>query len=185
MKRMGAIILIFFLLTGCSETENRIDRVMALRNRLLQNGCSFRSQITADYGDKLYTFTLECAGDAKGNLTFEVAEPDTIAGISGNITGEEGFLTFDAVALQFDLLADGQVTPVSAPWLVLKTLRSGYLTSAGMDGALLRVTIDDSYAEDALQLDIWLNGEDLPVQADILYDGSRILSLEMENFQIG
>lgn len=185
MKRMGAVILIFFLLTGCSETENRINRVMALRRRLLEESCCFTAQVTADYGDKLYTFTLDCTGDEKGNLTFEVVEPETIAGISGSITGEGGFLTFDQVALQFDLLADGQVTPVSAPWLVTKTLRSGYLTSAGEDGEMLRVTIDDSYEEDALQLDIWLDGDDLPVQADILYRGSRILSVTMENFRIG
>ncbi len=38
----------------------------------------------------------------------------------------------------------------------MKTLRSGYITSAGMDGGRLRLTIDDSYEDDALHLDIWL-----------------------------
>ena len=42
--------------------------------------------------------------------------------------------------------------------------------------------MDDSYAEDALKLDVWVNGEDAPVHGDILYDGKRILSLDVGNF---
>ena len=184
MKRIGILFILLLMLTGCSETQNRIDRAVELRSRLLRSSCSFTAEVTADYGDKVYKFTIACSGDAQGNLTFEVAEPESIAGITGTITGEGGFLTFDDAALQFDLLADDQVTPVSAPWILLKTLRGGYLTAAGDDGDLLRVTIDDSYEDDALQLDIWLDGENNPVRADILYDGRRILSLNVSDFQI-
>ena len=81
-------------------------------------------------------------------------------------------------------MTDDQLSPVSAPWIFLRTLRSGYLTSAGMDGEQLRLTINDSYEEDALQLDIWLDGDDVPVRAEILYDGRRILSLSVKKFKI-
>ena len=184
MKRIGALFLLIVFLTGCSQTQNRIDRAVELRSRLLRSACSFTAEVTADYGDKVYTFVLACSGDAQGDLAFEVVEPESISGISGTITGEGGFLTFDDAALQFDLLADDQVTPVSAPWIFLKTLRGGYLTAAGEEADLLRVTIDDSYEDDALQLDIWLNDENIPVQADILYDGLRILSLKVTDFVI-
>ena len=185
MKRIGAIFIILVLLAGCGAGTGEMDRAMELRARLLRESCSFTAQITADYGEKVYTFSLDCTGDPQGNLEFTVAQPESISGITGNITGGEGFLTFDDAALQFDTMADGQLTPVTAPWILLKTLQGGYLTSAGMDGELLRVTIDDSYEDDALQLDIWLDSENNPVRADILYGGSRILSLEVINFQIG
>ena len=185
MKRMAALVLILVTLTGCANAHSQIDRAMELRSRLLRSGCGFTAVVTADYGDKLHTFTLECVGDAQGNLGFTVVEPESISGITGTVTQEGGKLTFDGDALQFPLLADGQVTPVSAPWLLLKTLRGGYLTSAGEDGDLLRVTIDDSYEDDALQLDIWLDSEDNPVQADVVYDGKRILSIAVSNFVIG
>ena len=45
----------------------------------------------------------------------------------------------------------------------------------------LHMTVDDSYAEDALRLDIWLRAN-VPVQADISHNGRRILSLEVKNF---
>ena len=87
-------------------------------------------------------------------------------------------------ALSFPLLADGQVTPVSAPYLLIKTLRGGYVRSVGEDGDFLRVTVDDSYEENALQLDIWLDSENHPIRAEILYDGRRILSMNIADFCI-
>ena len=82
------------------------------------------------------------------------------------------------------MLADDQLAPVSAPWLLLKTLRSGYLTSAGKDGDLMRITIDDRYEDDALTMDIWVDREDRPVYAEILWKGENILTITVENFQI-
>lgn len=183
MKIAVAAVLLL-LLCGCSGKNEELDRAMALRAQLLGHDCSFDAQVTADYGDKLYTFDLFCEGDTQGNLGFRVKAPETIADITGQISKEGGKLTFSDTALTFPLLADDQVTPVSAPWLLLKTLQGGYLTSAGMEDELLRLTIFDSYEDDALQLDIWLDGEDKPVLAEILYDGRRILTLSVSNFQI-
>ena len=157
---------------------------MGLRAQLLGHSCSFDAEITADYGDKLHTFSVSCEGDSQGNLGFTIRAPESISGITGSVSKENGKLTFADTALAFPLLADGQVTPVSAPWLLLKTLQSGYLTSAGMEEDLLRLTINDSYEENALQLDIWLNDGNQPILADILYDGRRILALSVKNFQI-
>ena len=56
--------------------------------------------------------------------------------------------------------------------------------SAGQEGELLRLTIDDSYEEDALTLDIWLGENQMPVRAEILYDSRRILSMEVRDFAI-
>ena len=185
MKKAVGLLLLMFLLSGCSGASKEIERGMALRSRLLKaSTCSFDTQITADYGDKLYTFTLNCVGDAQGDLSFTVEEPESISGITGRITGAGGELTFEDTALSFPLMADGQLTPVSGPWLLLKTLRSGYLSSAGMDGEYLRLCMDDSYRDDALHLDIWVNGENMPVKAEILYSGRKILSLEVASFAI-
>ncbi len=185
MKRAASLLLILLLLPGCANSRDHIDRMMGLRGKLLASGgCRFTASVTADYGDTVHEFGLDCAADSQGNLEFSVTAPESIAGITGTISSEGGKLTFDDTALTFPLLAEGQVAPVTAPWIFLKTLRGGYLTSAGVEGEYLRVTIDDTYEEDALHLDIWLNEADLPVQADILYDGRRILSITVGNFEI-
>ena len=68
--------------------------------------------------------------------------------------------------------------------MLVSALRGGYLTSAGMEGELLRVSVNDSYEDDALNLDVWLDSSDIPQRADICYAGKRILSLKLENVQI-
>lgn len=159
--------------------------MMAFRASLLSGmGCSFQAVITADYQEELYQFTLDCRCDEQGTLQFTVVEPESISGISGEISGEGGKLTFDnEEALVFQTLADGQITPVTAPWLLVKTLRSGYVTSCCMEEDLLRASIDDSYEDDALHFDIWFTADDIPKCAEILWADRRILSLEVTNFE--
>ena len=186
MQRLAsAVLLAAMLLTGCSMEAKEMNRAVDLRSRLLTApGCSFQAEITADYGDSLQQFTVDCRGDGQGNLDFQVQEPETIRGITGRISQAGGRLTFDETALQFDLLTDQQLSPVSAPWVFLSTLRGGYLTGAGMEGELLRLQARDSYREGALLLDIWLDGSDSPVRAEILWNGWKVLTLQISGFRL-
>lgn len=185
MKKVVWILIIVMLLGGCADTQAQLDRAMTVRAAMIAEPVSFDAKVTADYGDKSYTFSMKCTCDTDGNLKFEVIEPKSIQGISGIICGTGGKLTFDDTALAFELMADGQFSPVSAPWVLMKTLRGGYLTSCTQEGDYLRVAIDDSYEEDALHLDIWMNGDDKPKVAEIFWKGRRLLTVEVENFIIG
>ena len=182
MKRLGVLIIIFALLCGCSVSDDGMERVLQLRSQMDQKGCQFDAVITADYGDAIYKFTLRCVYMHSGSMAFSVIEPESIAGISGTVEASGGKLQFDDSALAFALLADGQLSPVSGPWVVLKALHSGYITSCGRAGELLRATIKDSYADDALTVDIWLTQVNIPVRGEILWDNRRILTVELENF---
>lgn len=185
MKKLGLCLLLMLLLAGCSEGPEPIRRGMELRTRLLRSSSvSFDADITADYGDKTCQFSMACRSDGQGNIAFTVTAPETLSGITGRISEEGGELTFDSVALHFELLTDGQLSPVSAPWIFMKTLRGGYLTSACQQEEGLRLTVDDSYEDDALTADIFLDEQDLPMQAEILYDGRRILTLAVRNMAI-
>lgn len=185
MKRLICVMLIAILLSGCRTDNEQVGIALRFRQKLLSgNGCTFLAEITADYGDALYQFSMECQGDKQGNLVFSVASPESISGIKGTITESGGHLTFDGTALAFPTIADGQVTPVTAPWLLLKTLRSGYIVSCASEGDTTYLQIDDSYNNKALHLDIWLDKEDKPIRAEVLWEGRRILSIIVKDFII-
>lgn len=58
-----------------------------LRSELLKaSECRFSCEITADYSDKVYTFSMDCQCDSQGNLTFAVTAPETITGITGKVS---------------------------------------------------------------------------------------------------
>lgn len=184
MKIWAISLCLLVILTGC-DASSEIERGMALRSLLLNaQSCSMDIHITADYGERLCTFGMACWFDRSGAMEFSVLEPETISGITGRISGNPGSLTFDDTVLYFDLLADGQLSPVSAPWILMKTLRSGYLRSACVEEGCLHLTMDDTYEDDALQVDIWMDEKDIPIRSEILFQGKRVLSLRVENMVI-
>lgn len=182
MKRILAVIFTVIILSGCSNSK-AIEPGLQLREKLLNsNGCSFDALITADYADEIYTFTMQCEIDQNGNLSFCVKEPISISGITGTMTADGGKLTFDDKALAFPLLADDQITPISGPWLLLKTLRGGYLRACETGKNETHLILDDSYQEDALQVDVYLTKENIPIRGEFLFRGRRILSIDVRNF---
>lgn len=185
MKRLAAVVLCMVMLLGCAADDDTMDRVLALRRALQEsNGVGFKATVTADYGQKLQTFVLSCQSNPSGTVSFQVLAPDTIGGITGTVSGEAGRLTFDDEILVFSPMADGQLAPVTAPWVLVHTLLGGYISSCGETKQGLIVSMADSYADDALRLDVRLDSGDLPVSAEILWQGRRILSMKIENFEI-
>ena len=170
------------LMAGCGNENRELDRCIQLREKLAVTGCAFCAIVTADFGDSLYTFTLDCRTDAQGTMTFTVLEPQEIAGIGGTVKAGKGKLEYEDVVLAFPLLAEGELSPVSIPWVLLSALRGGNLVSCGKDGEWLLVTLRDSFSENALELEVWLNEKDSPVKADILWKGRRTGSIVVEDF---
>ena len=182
MKKLVSVILLAVLLAGCSTENQLLDRAMGLRAEMIAKCGSFDAEVTADYGSKTIRFRMDCSFDNNGNLEFRVKEPASLAGITGRLTASGGKLTFDQTAMAFETMADDQLSPVSAPWVLIKTLRSGYLTACNEEAGGLRVAIEDSYEEDALHLDVWLDEQDLPKSAEIYWQGRRLLTVNVSNF---
>lgn len=185
MKRMLILLAMLLSLCGCTGRSESVEPGMKLRQKITNgNGCSFDTVVTADYSDKIYTFRMHCESDKSGNLEFTVAEPATIAGIQGTITDAEGTLRFDDQVLAFQLLADEQISPVSGPWLFIKAIQSGYIRACETDKDGVHLIIDDIFKERNMQIDVYLSADHVPLQGDILWNGRRIISLQVENFHV-
>ena len=185
MKRFIWLIAVLTLLSGCGGTPDQERQAMELRGQCLAaEQVRFCAAITADYGDTLENFTLECQADADGTIRFCVTEPEPIRGITGVVSGQEGALCFGEEMLAFPLMADERISPVSGPWLMLKALRSGVIAACAEEGDLLHITLNDSYGDDPLTVELW--AEDGAVAAaEIGWRGRRMLSMQVEDFQMG
>ena len=181
MKRWICLLLASVVLCGCNA-DSVMDRALGFRSRFQEGACSFKATVSADYGDLIHTFVMDCKADANMRVDFTVTAPDTISGISGWITGDEGFLTFDREILAISPLAEGRLSPVAAPWILINTLRGGYLRYAAETDNGYRLTMNDSYDDGAMQVDVRLDGEGIPLGAEILWQGRRILTVSVEDF---
>lgn len=184
--KIAAVFLFFVcIFSGCSKEDPLLDQATELRKSLLTaDSCTFHAVITANYTDEIYTFQMECSVDNSNNLTFTVKDPATISGICGNISDDEAALTFDDKILAFPILADGQISPVSAPWVLINTLKGGYLTGCGKEENGACIYIDDNFEENPMHLQIYTDPAMTPVSADIFWNDRCILSMEIRDFVI-
>ena len=185
MKLAAVMIVFVCILSGCTKEDHLLDQATNLRKAIIAaDSCSFHAVITADYGDELYTFQMDCTVDSSNNLSFTVMDPDTISGICGNISQDGAALTFEEMVLAFPVLADGQISPVSAPWVFINTLKGGYLTGCSREENGTCIYIDDSFEENPLHLQIYTDAMMTPTYAEIIWEGQRILSVEIRDFII-
>ena len=184
MRRLLCVVIMVASLLGCGRNDG-LDKSLQLRDTLLQGaGCSFDCVITADYGEKQYTFEETCKSDGSGNLTFQVLKPESISGITGGVDGTGGKLTFEDQILAFPLLADGLLTPVTAPWLFLHSLRSGYINACECSSDEMQMIIHDSFQNASVETHIYCNKDNVPYFAEIYWESRRIVTLQIDNFVI-
>lgn len=184
MRRFAVIIVFVIFLCGCSQNDSGTDRALALRSKVLNGESSFLATVTADYGEYICVFKLACNCNSSGEVSFQVQSPETVKGISGVISETGGDIRFDDRLLTFPLVVEDVISPVSGPWVMMQALRGGYIRSTGDDGEKLQVIIDDSYYGKNLQVNIWLDSADAPIFAEIIWQGSRVLSVQVENYTI-
>lgn len=144
--------------------------------------CSFTADVTANYGDRVYAFVLACRYE-NGEAQLEVLEPKTIAGIRAETSQNGTELIFESVELEFGQLANGFVSPVAVPWLLVQCWVEEYIAYAGADGELERVTYLRGYNDEELVVDTWFHGN-TPVYAEVVHDGVRCVSIEIHDFQM-
>ena len=181
MKRLFVAVLIVSFLLGCESNTNSYHDIITMREKLNCGAqCKFTAFVTLDYGESLYTFAAECETDSQNNMSLTIVEPAAITGICCEIDAESGKLVFDDNILGFEMLADDQITPVCVPWLLLKTLRGGYISSYGAESVLF----DDSFKGCEFSTRLYFGKNGLPSEAEFIWQGKRIASMTVADFTI-
>ncbi len=184
-KKILCCVIMVLLLAGCGQSREPAQEALDLRTALLEaGGCTFLADIRADFGERVYEFSVSCDYTAGENAKIEVVQPEEIAGISATVSGDGAAVEFDGMALDFGTMAGGRVSAMEAAWLLCSCWHSAYISSAGKDGDLLRITYLDGYDDDELVVDTWLDSEGIPVHSEIVYDGVRCLTLDISQFQL-
>lgn len=185
MKRIVAVLAVCFILFGCKQQSNVMDKALLMRQKLLNaNACNFDARVTAEYYDKAFTFLLRCKSDMSGDVYFTVIEPESIENINGHISDKGGSFTFDDTVLAFEPLVDDNVSPVLAPWLLIRSLRSGYISHCTQTDREICLNIDDTFHETNLHSEIRIDEQGSLVGAEIYYEGRRILTIVVSNFEM-
>lgn len=185
-RRWLCLCLTALLLTGCGNGgQAPMDQALAFRARLLEaGGCSFLTEVTADFGTHTYDFTMSCQTDGEGVLSFTVTAPESISGIGGTVSGESGTISYGETVLAIPSLAQGRLSPVAAPYALSQCWRAGYIATCGTQETMTHFSVETRFLEEPITTETWLDTElGVPLRAEICYNNQRIVTLTFSGFQ--
>lgn len=188
-KCLVCVLMTTLLLTGCGKAGGSEAEELALAIRgeyLAMDNCAAQAAVTADYGQRVYRYEMAVSVTGEEAL-LTLSAPETVAGLTARMTGEENLLEFDGVSVETGPLDDSGLTPVSAVPALLEAAKSGYITACALeeDGSVLRVDCGDpagspgTGAETALWFDAATHAL---MRGEISSDGFRVILCEFSDF---
>ena len=138
MKRLCApMMTLCLLLAACGGgSGGRGDEELALDIRAEYLGmaaCAATAEITADYGQRVYEFTLDLQYTKGGETVLTVTAPEDIAGVTARLKDGAATLEYDGASLETGEL-DGQgLSPVSALPALLNAVQTGFIAEVGRE----------------------------------------------------
>lgn len=186
IKLIPALLLCVCLLTSCKKNDGELQRALDFRTALLgAQSCTFSAEVTADFGDKVYDFALDCVYRPQENSAeLTVTAPETIAGIQATVDGESAQVRFEDVSLQLGTLADGHVAPMRLPRLLGDAWAYGYIETLSNTNEGCLVTYRVGYDDDELLVYTYFDDAMTPLQAEVYRDGSCVLTAKTVNYSI-
>lgn len=162
-----------------------MQKALELRTQLLEQGCSFTAEIAAHLSDGTAEFTVACSCAPDGSVCLSVTEPASIAGITATVDADGEHAQFEDVALDFGLLADGQVAPMVLPQLLYGCWTGGYIREAGQDREALSAVYLSGFGEKELAVEQFFTPDCVPTTADFWFGTKNIATVTIRDFSIG
>lgn len=188
-KRLICVLMTTLLLAGCGKAGGNEGEELALTIRgeyLAMEACSARAAVTADYGQRVYRYEM-AVSVTEEETVLTLTAPETVAGLSARLDGEESLLEFDGLSVETGPMDEDGLTPVAAVPALLEAARTGYITACALEeeGTLLRVDCGDpegtpgAGAETALWFDASTHAL---TRGEISVDGFRVILCEFSQF---
>lgn len=186
MRRLIAVALMMTMcLTACRGADNEAEKE-AIRKRtdlLSAGGCRLTAEVTADYGERVYEYTLECDYAYQGKSDIKVIKPEIVEGLSATMEYGNTMLSFDGLSIDTGILAEPELTPLGAVIMMADAWSAGYISGTCFEAAddieCLYVSYLVGYDNDELEYRTWFDKASLkPVKGEIISDGRAVIMIK-------
>ena len=145
---LALTILLAVLLCACGGGNDDNDLVLELREDFRKmEAWSGRMDMTADYGRRVYEYTVSFAGSREEGTCLTIEAPEEVAGITAVAKADRTWLDYDGVRLETGPLDDTGLSPMDALPALLSEMETGTAAETGTetdgDQELLRLTVRD------------------------------------------
>lgn len=187
-KRLLFLPMMLLLLAGCGgqENENGAEaQAVAIRGEYMaMTSYSLQAQVNADYGQRVYDFTLSVTWDGE-ETTVAIREPEMLAGVTARITGDEGTLEYEDLSLETGFLDDDGLSPVSALPALMEAACSQYIDRCTLTDGILEIHCANPEEKPGTgqEITLWFNAQTHALTGgEISQDGRRVIACEITEF---
>lgn len=109
---------------------------MALQLRedfLAMTGCSGQMELTADYGQRVYSYSVTFSSYQEQGMRLVLTAPEAVAGITAVIEQGQTNLVYDGVRLETGPLNEDGLSPLDALPAMITAVQSGCLAETGSE----------------------------------------------------
>lgn len=194
-RSVCALMMTLLMLSGCSkggQGTGHSAEELALNIRteyLAMTACSASVDITADYGQRVYEYSMDISWEKDGETKLTVTAPEDIAGITARIQNGYSYLEYDGASLETGTLSGTGLSPIEVVPAVLGYITSGYIgacdfVAEGESQQLWFICRDpESDPGVGAEASFWFDPEShVPKKAEILFDGYCVIRCVFREF---
>ncbi len=146
---------------------------------------SVQVELTADYGQRIYTFGLTAEGDGEETV-LTLTQPELLAGVTARTDGEDNVLEYDGLILETGPLDEEGLSPLSAIPVMLAAAGEGYITEclwAEEDVLQVRLGDPERVSGQGREILLWFASDTgALIQGEIWSDGARVIQCAYTDF---
>ena len=189
------MIALCLLLPSCGgETGNEAEQLaLDIRTEYLaMQSCAAHVELTADYGQRVYTYGLDLSYVREEEMTLTITEPEHIAGSMAHIREGETTLEYEGVRVETGPLNEAGLSPMNALPVLLTGIQEGFLAESVLEGGgeepeTLHITIRDPEAEagSGTERQIWFDlATHAMLRGEISQDGFTVVQCVLSGFSM-
>lgn len=193
-RQLCALMMsLLLLLTSCAgKDENSADE-MTLNIRteyMAMNAFCATVDVVADYGQRVYEYTLGVTWEKEGETVLTVIEPEIISGITARVKNGSSFLDYDGISLETGMLSTDGFSPMEAIPAIINYITSGYIAQSGFEetqegNRMLWICCrsPESTSGTGAEAELWFDtATHNLLRAEILYDGYTVIQCAFIEF---
>lgn len=130
-RRLCALMMTLILpLSACGgrgSGDEAEERLAELRGKYLEmTACSGHADLTADYGQRVYTYGVDFTWTREGETLLTLTAPENVAGTVARVSAGETALEYDGVMMETGPLNTAGLSPIDAIPALLSYAREGF-----------------------------------------------------------
>lgn len=195
-KTVFCVLMMTLFLTGCGQGRGKDytaeEAALQMRTQYLAAaGCEGTAVVTADYGERVYGFTLDFSWVRDGETVMTVTAPEELEGLTATVGAGESRLEFQGVSLGTGDLTGEGLTPLEYLPAVMTNIDSGFMAESVFetqeDRETLRVLFRDAEkkAGDGLECVLWFDRSTCDLlRAELSYYGDLVIRSDFIAFEL-